>query len=118
MTWEEFQLFMKGKIFLIGLTFIDQNEHLIELYQTSGIVEELDDSGILKFRRLDGSLFMLPYAQETISVAVAGKYSEKGTGNIVVNPDYITTWIININDGDDFEEVKLNGYVPQSPSCT
>jgi hypothetical protein len=112
MTWEEFQKFIKGKVFLIGLTFVDSDEQLIEQYQTSGTVEKLDDSGIFKFRRLDGSIFQLPYDQETINEAYEGEYRERETGNIITNPDFITTWKIVVNNADNLEEMKLNGYNP------
>lgn len=111
MTWEEFRIFIKGKVFLIGLTFLDKNEQLIQQYQTSGTVDELDDNGIFKFKRIDGSIFQLPYDQETINEAAEGKYTEKGTGNIIINPDYITTWEIIVNNMENMEKIKQNGYV-------
>lgn len=112
MTWEELQLFLQSKVFLIGLTFIDQDGRLIEQYQTSGTVVELTDDGLLRFKRVDGSLFELPYDQETINKAAEGEYKERATGNIIINPDYITAWEIQVNRIDEIEDVKQNGYVP------
>ena len=112
MTWEEFQMFLKGKIFLIGLTFVDQDEKLIEQYQTSGTVNELTDDGLLIFKRADGSLFQLPFDKETIREAPKGEYREKSTGNVIVNPDYITTWEIKVDSTDNLDEMKREGYIP------
>src|SRR5580765_6390932 len=111
MTWEELQMFLKGKVFLIGLTFIDKDEKLIEQYQTSGIVEELTDFGLFKFKRTDGSIFQLPYDKETIKQAAKGEYKEKATGNIITDPDYITTWEIVVNNREEILEHKQKGFI-------
>jgi hypothetical protein len=111
-TWEELQTFFKGKVFLIGLTFVDQEENLIEQYQTSGIVDELSNEGFLKFKRNDNSLFQVPYDKETIEEAVEGEYREKSTGNIIVNPDFITTWTVHIKTIESIPEMKANGFSP------
>lgn len=112
MTWKELQIFLKGKVFLIGLTFVDQDEELIEQYQTSGTVDELTDDGLFHFKRTDGSLFQLPYDNETIREAAEGEYRERATGNIIINPDYTTTWEIQVNSTDNIEDMKQNGYTP------
>jgi hypothetical protein len=39
MTWEQLQEFIKGKVFLIGITFINNDQDPLEHYQTSGTVE-------------------------------------------------------------------------------
>lgn len=114
MTWEEFRISLKGKVFLIGLTFVDQNEKLIEQYQTSGIVDELTNDGLLIFKKADGGFFKLPFDKETIRTAPKGEYREKSTGNIILNPDYITTWEIKIKQTDNLDEIKQNGYIPSS----
>ena len=46
-TWEELQDYIKGKLFLIGLTFVDKNGDLKEQYQTHGTVLELTNDGII-----------------------------------------------------------------------
>jgi hypothetical protein len=111
MTWEQLQKFLKAKVFLIGLTFIDQDEKIIEQYQTSGTLFELSDSGLLRFTRRDGSIFQMPYDKDTIKKAVAGEYREKSTGDIIVNPDYITTWEIKVKHSEDISEIKQRGYI-------
>lgn len=112
MTWTELQTFLKGKVFLIGLTFVDQDNELIEQYQTSGMVDELTDDGLFRFKRADGSFFQLPYENETINEAAKGEYRERATGNIIINPDYITSWEIQVSRTDNIENMKQNGYTP------
>ncbi len=41
MNWEQLKEHLKGKTFLIGLSFVDKNGELIEQYQTHGKVVEL-----------------------------------------------------------------------------
>jgi hypothetical protein len=112
MTWEELQIFLNGKVFLIGLTFVDQDKNLIEQYQTSGTVNELTNEGLLIFKRADDSLFQLPFDEETIRIAPEGEYRERATGNVIINPDYITTWEIIIDNAEELDEMKRNGYMP------
>ena len=111
MTWPQLQMFLKGKVFLIGLTFLDADNNPVEDYETSGTVEELTDEGMLVFKKADGNRFQLPYEPQTVHTADKGHYREKETGNIIVDPDFMTIWKIRVTDGDDLEEVKRNGYV-------
>jgi hypothetical protein len=111
MTWLETQNFFVGKVFLIGLTFLDADSNPIEDYETSGTVEELTDEGMLVFKKADGNLFQLPYEPETVHTAEKGDYKERGTGNIIVDPDFITVWKIRVNDGDNLDELKSKGYI-------
>ena len=113
MTRKELQIFLKGKVFLIGLTFIDEDEKLVEQYQTSGTVVELTENGFLKFNRNDGSVFQLPYDKKAINEAAKGEYKEKATGNIITDPDYITTWTIDVKRTDSLDEIKQNGFTPE-----
>lgn len=111
MTWEEFKTFIKGKVFLIGITFTDGKGNVVDTFQASGKVTELTDEGILRFIRPDNSIYQLPYERESISEAQPGEYKEKATGHIVVNPDYITTWTITINDNEHIDKIKEKGYL-------
>jgi hypothetical protein len=113
MTWEQLQLYLKGKIFLIGLTFVDQDGQSIEQYQTHGIVLELADDGLFKIERKDQSIFQMPYDKDTIRKADKGEYREKGTGEIVKNPDFIMTWEIIAIENDHLEDIKEHGYIPR-----
>jgi hypothetical protein len=110
MTWEELQEFITGKRLLIGLTFIDKRGEMIEQYQTNGAVEELTNDGIIRIIRNDGSIFQLPYDKDTIRRAEKGEYRERATGQVITDPDFIVTWEIVTEEGDDLEEVKKYGY--------
>jgi hypothetical protein len=110
MTWLELQTFLKGKVFLIGLTFIDPDEKFIEQYQTSGAVDELTDDGTFKFKRSDGSIFLLPYAKETIKPAAKGKYHVTEIDHTITEPDYITAWEIKVKSLENIPKIKSVGF--------
>lgn len=40
-----------------------------------------------------------------------GDYTERGTGTVISNPDYISSWEIVVRDGDNLEDVKLKGFI-------
>lgn len=112
MTWEQLQIYLKGKKILIGLTFVDQDRQLIEQYQTHGTVLELTVDGLFKIERKDSGIFQMPYSKGSIRKAEKGEYREKETREIVKDPDFIMTWEIITNRNDNLEDVKRLGYVP------
>ena len=110
MNWKELKSFIKGKFFLIGLTFMNDDEDIVEEYQTSGIVEELTDDGYIKFKREDGSIFIVPYDNKAIASTAEGEYQEVSTGKIINNADFITTWEVKITGIDHLNRIKKNGF--------
>jgi hypothetical protein len=110
MTWDELKLYLIGKLFLIGISCVDENDNLIEQIQTSGNVKELTDEGILILTRSDNSIFKIPYDNENISIAEKGEYRERQTGIIVVDPDYITSWTITIHDEKHLDDIRTFGF--------
>lgn len=112
MTYEQLQEFLKGKVFLIGLTFIDNEGEFIEQYQTHGIVSELTDNGLIRIKRKDNSIFQMPYDKDTINKAEKGEYRLRATKEIVIDPDFLMTWEISTNGNDDLEQMKMYGYIP------
>lgn len=112
MTWRQLRSYLKGKMFLIGLTFIDQEGEIIEQYQTHGTVLRLTVDGFFKIQREDNSVFQIPYDKDTIKIAKEGEYREKTTGEIIKNPDFIMTWKVKTKNPDIVEEIKKYGYKP------
>jgi hypothetical protein len=112
MTWRELRNHLKGKVFLVGLTFIDQEGEIIEVYQTHGIVTKLTIDGFFKIRREDDSIFTILYNKDTIKAAKEGEYREKTTGETIKNPDFIMSWEIKLTSLDELEKIKTRGYKP------
>lgn len=113
MTWEELKEFLKDKIFLIGLTFLDNQGTIIERYQTHGKVIELTNDGLFRIEKPNKVVFQIPYERESIVKAEKGEYRERGTGKIITNPDFVMTWSITVNKDDNFEDVKTFGFSPK-----
>jgi len=112
MTYEQLQDFLQGKVFLIGLTFIDNEGKLIEQYQTHGIVSKLTDDGLIRIKRKDNSIFQMIYDKDTINKADKGEYRLRATKEVVIDPHYIMTWEIRTNGIDNLEKTKMYGYLP------
>ena len=112
MTYEELQEYLKGKSFLIWLTFVNNIGDLIEQFQTYGIVSELTNDGLIKIERNDKSIFQIPYNKDAISKADKGEYVLKMTNEIIIDPDFIILWTINPNGNENLEKIKKYGYIP------
>ena len=112
MNWRQLRNYLKGKLFLIGLTFVDEEGKIIGQYQTHGTVARLTVDGFFKILREDHSIFTIPYDKDTIKIAKGGEYREKTTGEIIRNPDFIMTWRVKTKDTDTMEEIKKRGYLP------
>jgi hypothetical protein len=104
----------QGKVFLIGLTFIDHEGKLIEQFQTHGVVVDLTEKGLFKIEKKDGDIFQVPYKKNTMWKADKGEYREIATGDIIIDPDFIMTWEITTSRDNNLDEVKKNGYVPSN----
>jgi hypothetical protein len=72
----------------------------------------LTNTGLLRFRRSDGSVFQLPYDLDSIEEAEKGDYREKETGNIITDPNFIATWDIYVENTDDILKYKQDGFIP------
>ena len=112
MTWRKLQEFLlKGKVFVVGLTFVDKDGQFIEHYQTHGTVIGLTYNGLLRIERHDNSIFQLPYDKETIRKAKKAEYRAKTTGEIIVNPDFIMTWEITVEKNEHIDKLKEFGFM-------
>jgi hypothetical protein len=84
-----------GKYLLVGMTYLDHNEKLLEQKQFHGdIVRINDDEGIVIKLRGSGNEFKLPPDIHSLKPAPQGEYRLRGSGEIVVNPDLMTTWTL------------------------
>ena len=83
-----------GKTILIGLTYYTADDEFIEQKQYWGTVIESNEKQIL-VRLSNSEIFGLPPDLSSTQTAPAGEYRLNSTGEIVVDPDYLTTWNIN-----------------------
>ncbi len=64
---------------------------MIEQKQYWGTVIEANDRQI-RFRQKDGSIFGLPPDLSSTKRARKGEYRLRSTGEIVIDPDFTSTW--------------------------
>jgi hypothetical protein len=100
-----------GKLVIIGISFYDSNDDLIDTFQTHGIIEKSDNIELLRIIKKDNHIFQLPFDPDTIQKAPLGKYSEKHSSTIITNPDYMILWNISVKNQDDIDEIKEFGYI-------
>lgn len=83
-----------GKTLLAGFTFYDDNNTVVELVQKYGTVQKADEKGIIVLSP-DGEEFSLPPDLRSTEKAKPGKYKLKTTGEIISDPDYLSTWSVH-----------------------
>ncbi len=88
-----------GKTILIGLTYYTAENEFVEQKQHWGTVIESTENQIL-VKLNDGKIFGLPPDLSSTKIAPPGEYHLHSTGEIVVNPNYLTTWNINLPNND------------------
>lgn len=81
-----------GKVLLVGITYNDKDGNVKERKQFWGTVTEADKRKIL-IEHKNGEIFSLPPDLSAIKPAPEGEYKLHSTGEVVVNPDFLSTWI-------------------------
>jgi hypothetical protein len=84
-----------GKRVLVGLTYLDHEKTVIKQLQFHGTINRITDEGIFIDRADSTGEFSLPPDTESLRPAKPGEYRLRTTGEVVVDPDYTTTWTIN-----------------------
>lgn len=84
-------LSMRGRRALIGVTNVDRESNVIDQEQFVGRIADVDESSIT-LELEDGSTRWLPPDVRPFDEAWPGEYRLRGTGELVVDPDYVATW--------------------------
>lgn len=99
-----------GKLILVGISYYVGDE-LLEQYQTSGTVSSVSEGRISIRREESEELFTIPNDGRAIFAAKPGEYRERGSGKIIVNPDFISQWQIRGNGSrENLEQYKRIGF--------
>ena len=83
-----------GKTILVGITYYTKDNEFIEQKQYWGTVIEANDRQI-RFKQKNGDVFWLPPDLRSTKPAPKGEYRLHSTGEIVVDPDFTSVWIVN-----------------------
>ncbi len=86
---------LPGKVMLIDLTYYSREGALLEQKQCWGTVTAATEQDI-QVRLSDGEAFHLPPDLSSTKIAPKGEYRLRSTGEIVTDPDYLTTWNITM----------------------
>ena len=87
-----------GKYLLIGLTYCDHNGVAVEQQQLHGTIISAGskDGFAIRLRGpKDGEVFRLPPHLVAFQDASPGEYRLRSTGETIVDPDLVSTWMIN-----------------------
>ncbi len=103
-----------GKHLLIAITFLDEEGEAVEQIQVHGVIDRIVDDMLDIIRADTGAKFTIPFAPHTIEPASAGEYRLRSTGEVVVDPDYISTWTVSAGEEGVTDEVRQSGF-PRSP---
>lgn len=88
---------MIGKVLLVGITYADKDGNVKERKQFWGTVTAADKSKIL-IEQKNGEIFSLPSDLRAIESAPEGEYRLYSTGEVVVDPDFLSTWTVELNE--------------------
>ncbi len=84
-----------GKTVLVGLTFVNEQDEALEQTQYHGFIESADERDGFAVRRADtGEVEWLPPDLRAFETAARGEYRLRSTGEVVVDPDLLSTWTI------------------------
>jgi hypothetical protein len=81
-----------GKRVIIGITRRSHDEKILAVDQLHGVVTSMDD--VIHVRLASGKDFTLPPAPETFQKAAPGHYRLRSTGEVVVDPDFTSSWSV------------------------
>jgi len=85
-----------GKTILIGLTYLNKENELLEQKQIYGTIEHADKSKGISIKQADtGDWFYLPPELNSLSIAAPGEYRLRSTGEVIADPDLLSMWTIH-----------------------
>jgi hypothetical protein len=86
---------------LVGVTFVDEAGTVLDRQQFCGHVLDVGDGVVVVERPGWNEPALIPADEEAFRPAEPGTYRLAGTGEVVVNPDVLTTWTVLVTEGDD-----------------
>ena len=81
---------MVSKTLLVGMVYVDSNGIVVERVQFAGVVTSVDP--LVEIDIGDEEPFTLPPDPDAYDVADPGEYRLRASGDVVVDPDFITSW--------------------------
>jgi hypothetical protein len=89
-----------GHRLLVGITYLDADGEVTAAQQFCGRVLEVADGVVVVERPGEAEAAVLPADAAAYEEAKPGRYTLHNTGEIIVDPDYISTWRVAEVPGD------------------
>jgi hypothetical protein len=84
-----------GKSVIVGITVLDHDERVVSRTEMHGeIVRVSEAEGIVIQLAGSDETYALPPDTDALKDASPGSYTFRSTGEIVVDPDLMTTWTV------------------------
>jgi len=87
-----------NKTLLIGMTYLKHDGTFIEQKQYFGTIVKINKQEGIVVKLDNNNEFKLPPDFRSFKKANPGEYTEKSTGKVIIDPDYLTTWTITKPD--------------------
>lgn len=85
-----------GKTIIVGLTYEDARGSILEQKQLHGKIVRIDsEKGIEILLHQSDEIYYLPPRLALLKPAPAGEYRLRSTGEVIINPDFTSDWIVN-----------------------
>ena len=86
-----------GKTILVGMTYYNKNNEFVEQKQFWGTIISINENNIV-IKQKNGEEFTIPNDKRAIEPANPGEYRLRSTGEVVKNPDFLSTWNVTLPD--------------------
>ena len=87
-----------GQTVLIGITYVDGADKAVRQEQLHGLIVSADPAKGFEIElegKRAGEIYWLPPHISAFNPARPGEYRLRTTGEVVTNPDLLSTWTIN-----------------------
>jgi hypothetical protein len=92
-----------GKTILVGVTLKSWGGQIVDMRQVLGEIVEADARSGIHIARAEGGDYWLPPDTRSLQPAEPGEYLLHKGGS-VTDPDYVTSWAIELEEGREFPE--------------
>ena len=108
--WTEKAARMVGKRVLVGKTYV-RGESVLQHVQFHGVIEDASERQGFAVRRSDtGDIEWLPPDMRAFQQAPPGEYMLRSTGEVVVDPDIVSSWVVERHTAEpESEEPEADG---------
>lgn len=98
-----------GKTILVGLTWLDWQNHVTEQKQLFGTITRIiPDKHLMEVDLGNDDYWGLPYYPHTIQDARRGKYQCSSNSQEVSNPEFVMSWLVHLKENGEEDSWEPN----------